>query len=314
MTLGNSLPYALAATLLLASPAAAAPSDDRSAVCPDDPSGERAAVVEWINEVRSQAGLPALATDRRLCAVAQRRAEEMAAAESVETDARALQKVSRSLFGVGYEAHRWTERAILGYQEPVQMVRSWRAGADSSFESTSLGEFEDVGVGVASTDGDAVTVSLIFAVPRRTELTRVSEPLRDLERVRAQALERVNRARQAAKLRPLEENRRLNEAAQRYAERMLAERFYAHVAPDGSNPSNRVAEVDYGPVLFLAENIAQGLFEPGEVVERWLASPDHRRNIEHARAAEIGFGVAYGDTPDGFRVLWVQLFGRRQGG
>lgn len=92
---------------------------------------------------------------------------------------------------------------------------------------------------------------------------------------------------------------------------MLAEGFYAHVAPDGGTPADRVEAVGYGPVAFLGENLAQGLFEPEEVVERWLASIDHRRNILHPRAEEVGLGLAMGDTEDGFRVLWVQILGTR---
>lgn len=274
---------------------------------------ERGAVVDWINEARAAADLPPLEADRRLFAVAQERAEALAAAGTVDTDAATLQKVSRALHAGGYEAHRWTERAILGYDEPVRMVRSWSAGADTSFADTSLGPFQDVGVGIATDADGAVAVSLLFAVPRSTELLRVTEPLRDLDRVREQVLTATNRARreEGKRLSPLRENRELTEAAQRYAERMLEEGFYAHVAPDGSTPSDRAEAADYGPVRFLAENIAQGVFEPAEVVERWLGSRDHRRNILHPRAAEMGLGLAFGDTEDGFRVLWVQLFGDR---
>lgn len=302
-----------AALLLTALPAAA----QRAAV----PNGEgevvareeRGAVVDWINAARESAGLAPLAVDRRLFAVAQERAEALAAAGTVETDAAVLQKVSRALHAGGYQAHRWTERAILGYDEPVRMVRNWSAGADASFADTSLGPFEDVGVGVAAADDGAVAISLLFAVPRSTELVRITEPLRDLDRVREQVLEATNRARreEGKRLSPLRENPELTAAAQRYAERMLAEGFYAHVAPDGATPADRAEAVDYGPIRFLAENIAQGVFEPTEVVERWLASRDHRRNILHPRAAEMGLGLAFGDTPDGFRVLWVQMFGRR---
>jgi uncharacterized protein YkwD len=273
----------------------------------------RGEVLDWINATRASAGLEPLAADPRLFEVAQTRAETLAAAGSVETDAAALQKVSRALHGAGYEAHRWTERAILGYDDPVRMVRNWGAGGDASFVDTTLGPYEDLGVGIAPADDGALAISLLFAVPRATELTRVTEPLRDLDTVRRAVLQRTNRAREeeGQRLVPVRENDELNRAAQRYAERMLAEGFYAHVAPDGGTPSERVAAVGYGPVLFLGENLAQGLFEPEEVVERWMNSSDHRRNILHPRAEEVGIGMALGDTDEGFRVLWVQIFGRR---
>ncbi len=311
---GRSAAVCAAAALLLAAlPAAAqradAPSADGEIVARE----ERGAVVAWVNAARDSAGLPRLEADRRLFAVAQQRAEALAAAGTVETDTATLQKVSRALLAGGYQAHRWTERAILGYDEPVRMVRNWSAGADASFADTSLGPFEDVGVGIAEAEDGALAISLLFAVPRSTEIIRITEPLRDLDRVRSEVLARTNRARQeeGKRLSPLRANRELDEAAQRYAERMLAEGFYAHVAPDGATPASRAEAAGYGPIRFLAENIAQGVFEPFEVVERWLGSPDHRRNILHPRAEEMGLGLAFGDTDDGFRVLWVQLFGRR---
>jgi uncharacterized protein YkwD len=300
----------LAAGLASPVPAARAPARDGAVESVRDQQGE---VVDWINVTRKSAGLAPLEADPSLFEVAQARAEALAAAGSVETDAAALQKVSRALHATGYQAHRWTERAILGYDDPVDMIRNWGAGAGASFADTTLGPYEDLGVGIAPGDDGSLAISLLFAVPRASELVRLTEPLRDLTAVRRAVLERTNRARdeEGRRLSPVRRNDELDVAAQRYAERMLEEGFYAHVAPDGSDPSDRVAAVGYGPVLFLSENLAQGLFEPEEVVERWLNSSDHRRNILHPRAEEVGIGMALGDTDDGFRVLWVQIFGRR---
>jgi len=308
-------PASLAACAALSlAPAAAAsvrpdrPGQDAPGACLPDRAGERQALVAWMNELRADAGLEPLWVDPHLCVVAQRRAEEMAAADSVDSDARAIQRVSRTLLAEGYEAHRWTERAILGYDPPLRMAQRWGAGAEKPFQDTVLGPFEEVGVGIAPAE-DGTVVSMLFAVPRLSELVRVSEPLADLEEVRAKALARVNEARRAAGRAPVVPNPRLNETAQRYAERMLQGGFYAHVTREGGSPRSRAEAAGYQPFTFLGENIAQGLFGPEEVVERWLASPGHRRNILEEQAAETGLGVAYGDTPEGFRVLWVQLFG-----
>ena len=303
---------ALLSSALLAS-AAWGQAPDLADDARDAVRDQRGAVVDWINGTRDAAGLEPLAADSRLFEVAQTRAETLAAAGSVDTDAAALQKVSRALHVGGYEPHRWTERAILGYDDPVRMVRNWGAAADTSFADTTLGPYEDLGVGIAPTEDGGLAISLLFAVPRSTELLRVTEPLRDLDAVRELVLERTNRARaeEGSRLSPLRENRELAAAAQLYAERMLAEGFYAHIAPDGSNPGTRAEAAGYGPIRFMAENIAQGLFEPMEVVERWMGSPGHRKNILHPRAEEIGIGMALGDTEDGFKVIWVQLFGAR---
>lgn len=297
--LGGLLPGSASSA---ADPMAAAPAQ----ACSPDPDDHRRDLVAWVNQRRAADGLEPLRIHPELCRIAQRRAEEMAAAGSVQSSDRAIQRVSRALLAEGYEAHRWTERAILGYDVPARMAERWGAGAN--LQDTVLGPFEEVGVGVAPAD-DGVVVALLFAEPRLSELVRVTEPLADLAEVRAEALARVNAARRESGRAPVVANPRLDDAAQRYAELMLARGFYAHESREGGNPKTRVEAAGYGQFTFLGENIAQGLFTPAEVVERWLESPGHRRNVLDARAAETGLGVAYGDTPRGFRVLWVQLFG-----
>jgi uncharacterized protein YkwD len=304
-----ALSLALAASALAS--AATEPEPLTAAACSGDLAGERRALVEWINRARTEQGLPPLLADPRLCAVAQLRAEQMAAAGSVESDERSIQAVSRGLLGRGYEHHRWTERAVLGPDDPVTMAGRWGRSAEASFRETVLGPFEEVGVGVAS-GRDGTALSLLFAVPRLSELTRVSEPLADLGLVRTGALARVNDARRRASRPPVAASSSLDAAAQRYAEEMLRGRFYSHQSPAGETAGDRAAAVGYGPISYLGENIAKGLFSPDEVVERWLGSRGHRQNILHPMAAEMGIGVAFGDTPDGFQVLWVQMFGRRR--
>jgi len=303
--LGTGLLAALLAT-------AAGPADgDAPEACWPDGAGERRALLEWINRSRADAGLPPLLADARLCAVAQGRAEQMVAAGSVESDERSIQAVSRGLLGRGYEHHRWTERAVLGPDDPVTMAGRWGRSAEASYRETVLGPFEELGIGVAE-GRDGTALSLLFAVPRLSELTRVSEPLADLGLVRTGALARVNDARRRASRPPVAASSSLDAAAQRYAEEMLLGRFYSHQSPAGETAGDRAAAAGYGPISYLGENIAKGLFSPDEVVERWLGSRGHRQNILHPMAAEMGIGVAFGDTPDGFQVLWVQMFGRRR--
>lgn len=304
-----ALAWAVLSSGLLAGSAssAAAPADPVPGLaCLPDPDDHRRELLAWVDDLRADADLEPLAAHPDLCRIAQRRAEEMAAAGSVQSTDRAIQRVSRALLAEGYEAHRWTERAILGYDVPVRMAERW--GAEANLQDTVLGAFEEVGVGVAP-GADGVVVALLFAVPRLSELERVSEPLADLSLVREEALARVNAARRAAGRSPVAADPRLDAAAQRYAELMLERGFYAHESREGGNPRSRVEAAGYGRFTFLGENIAQGLFTPAEVVDRWLESPGHRRNVLDARAADTGLGVAYGDTPKGFRVLWVQLFG-----
>jgi len=283
-----------------------------SAVCGPEDGAARRAVVDQIDQARTAAGLEVLRVDSRLCSVAQRRAQEIAAAGSVEYDGRGISTVSRRLFAQGYEAHRWTERAILGFDPPAAMVRNWGRAGGSSYRDAVLGPFEELGVGVA--DGTSGTaVAILFAVPKLSEQHRLAAPLADLAEVRKIALEQVAKARHKAGVPPVHESSVLDAVAQRQAEDMLHRGYYSHTSPEGTGPGDRLEQSLYGPYRFVAENIAKGIFEPAEVVDRWMASRHHRANILFPLARDTGLGVAFGDTPDGFVVVWVQLFARRGG-
>lgn len=296
---------ALSAAPAMAAAAPAAPA----AVCGPEAAAARQAVIDRMERARTAAGLEVLGVDARLCAVAQIRAREVAASGSVDSDGTGISTVSRRLFAKGYEAHRWTERVILGYDRPEVMVGNWGGSGGASYRNTVLGDFEDVGVGVADGEGGTAVV-LLFAVPKLSELHRLTEPLRDLAEVREIALEQVERARRKAGLEPVREDPVLDTVAQRQAEDMLHRGYYAHTSPEGTTPGDRVERSAYGEFRYVGENIAKGVFEPAEVVDRWMASRHHRANILHPLARDTGLGVAYGDTPDGFIVVWVQLFAR----
>lgn len=273
----------------------------------EDLAQARLDILSWIDARRREAGLPTVTPEAALCRVAERRARQVAEAGEVDAAVSTLGRVSRLLRSEGYDAHRWTERSMLGYRPPLPMVERWAVWEKESFREVVLGEFEQVGVGVADA-GEGTAVVLVLAVPRQSHLMRQAEGLQDLERVRLLALERVNQARAEQGLPPVVADPRLDEAAQAHADDMLEHRYYGHVGPGGKTARTWVRRSHYGQFTYLGENIAKGLFEPAEMVDRWLASKDHRANILHQDARETGLGLAFGDTPDGFLVLWVQLF------
>ncbi len=128
---------------------------------------------------------------------------------------------------------------------------------------------------------------------------------------RAAVLCLTNAERAAAGLAPLAAEGRLEAAAQAFSNRMVLERFFEHVAPDGATLTDRL--VDYVGWRLVGENIAWGegsLATPRKIVEGWMASPGHRANILTAGFTQIGVGVALG-TPSSTRpgATWTQDFG-----
>jgi uncharacterized protein YkwD len=135
--------------------------------------------------------------------------------------------------------------------------------------------------------------------------------------VRAAVVCLTNVERAAAGLPALAAEGRLEAGAQLYAQRMVAEGFFAHVAPDGSTLDGRLAA--YTGWRTLGENLAWGegaLGTPRGTVAAWMASPGHRANILSAAYAEVGVGVTPGapQASSGSAATWVANYGARFAG
>ena len=104
---------------------------------------------------------------------------------------------------------------------------------------------------------------------------------------------------------PLRWNDRLARAALAHSEDMAAKNYFSHVAPDGTDMTNRVAVQGYR-FSALGENIAAGQRTAAEVVQGWLESPGHCANIMNGAFREIGVGRAEGGS---YKIYWTQNFG-----
>ena len=90
-------------------------------------------------------------------------------------------------------------------------------------------------------------------------------------------------------------------AAQRHANDMLDNDFFSHTGSDGSSSSGRVTDAGYN-WLSVGENIAFGYTGIETVVDAWIDSEDHCRNIMNASFTEMGAAQK--------GKYWVQTFGR----
>ena len=94
-------------------------------------------------------------------------------------------------------------------------------------------------------------------------------------------------------------------AARRHAYDMAMYDFFAHIDMHGDGPRERIVNAGYDVDSF-AENIAKGSRDPGTVVDAWMNSQGHCRNIMDARYGDIGIGF-YTD-PDTQMSLWTLDF------
>ena len=259
-----------------------------------------------INLERIGAGLVPLSADPTLCEIAAERARSVAATGSPDLDIAQLNEIRRETFRRGYRPHSWAQTSLI-LNPGDRPLERWREVKPEAFQSSIHGDFEHIGIGVAAHGGRPV-YSIVLGLTQRTEAWRRVGPLLDLERTRREMLDRVNSIRADEGLRPVAAQPQLELAAQRHAEDLVANDYYAHRSLDGGDLRDRVVAAGFTRRVAIAENLAKGIFTPAEVVDRWMDSSGHRHNILNPRFALIGNGIAFGETTEGLQVLWVQVF------
>lgn len=140
--------------------------------------------------------------------------------------------------------------------------------------------------------------------------------------VRSATLCLVNEERTDRGLGKLKTVTSLEAVAAAYARRMVRERFFEHTAPDGSTFLSRIKRTSYLKGLVrrwsVGENIAWGTgarSTPEGIVQAWMKSAGHKRNILNGRFTELGLGTAIG-APQGSgqssAATYVNTFGERR--
>jgi uncharacterized protein YkwD len=150
--------------------------------------------------------------------------------------------------------------------------------------------------GLDAANSAAATIAGVLATPcENTELTPSGE---NLFAVRGAVLCLINRERAEHDVAPLTANVQLEEAAESHNAEMLSVDYFAHVAPDGETPVDRIEKTGYigssSDGYVIGENLAWGTYQlstPKSIVEAWIASPEHLANILESRYTETGIGV-----------------------
>ena len=125
-----------------------------------------------------------------------------------------------------------------------------------------------------------------------------------------QVVSLTNQQRALSGLAPLQFNQDLANAAHLKGEHMLAHDYWAHVAPDGTEPWNFFRNVNYR-YRYAGENLARDFSDAPSAVDAWMASPTHKENILSDHYNEIGVAVVVGDLSGFDTTIIVQFFGRK---
>jgi uncharacterized protein YkwD len=266
----------------------------------------RRELLDRINAERQAAGVPPLRQEPALERVAQQHADEMSRRGSLEQGS--SEGMQARLERAGYRAHEWTESVSVSSESLRDLLASWHRRNPSTWRNLLDADYRDVGIGVSRLQGTPL-YTFLMAVPQSSWFQGETADLHDLARVRAEMLAQVNEARRRNGAGPLRAERHLDLSAQRHAEDMLSRNYFAHESPSGTTVRERSTAAGYD-WRGIGENIAFGQLSVKEVMDTWMNSPGHRRNLLDPKFTDLGVGLAFGKGQDGsYQIYWVQNFG-----
>ncbi|WP_344078230.1 CAP domain-containing protein [Luedemannella helvata] len=116
----------------------------------------------------------------------------------------------------------------------------------------------------------------------------------------------TNQARAREGCGALRRDGKLVKAARAHSTDMARNRFLEHTGSDRSSPGTRIERAGYSAGSGWAENIAYGYATPEAVMDGWMNSSGHRRNILNCGLKALGVGVARAANGS---LYWTQDFG-----
>jgi uncharacterized protein YkwD len=130
-----------------------------------------------------------------------------------------------------------------------------------------------------------------------------------------EVLRLTNIERKKRGLKPLHWDQQLAYASRYHAKQMAIENYFDH----GSYVRDKRGKLvlicqtferieKFANYSYLAENIYAGTINPKDVVDTWMHSSGHRRNILNKNMTKIGVGYYRIDNSD-YKYYWVQDFG-----
>jgi uncharacterized protein YkwD len=158
--------------------------------------------------------------------------------------------------------------------------------------------------GCPAADGTAAKTPVLGLTARTMGSPSASVPTNN-DVLIGQVLKLVNERRAGIGLNDLTLNPVLTQMAEKYATDMIEHGYFAHEDRNGQGPGERAYKEGY-VFLSVGENLAAGQETAEQVVNEWMASPEHRDMILGTQWQEVGIGVRLGGE---FNVYWAIEFG-----
>lgn len=165
---------------------------------------------------------------------------------------------------------------------------------------------------VPVTLGTAPVTSAQAGVEDLAQVKEVSEQPAAMDPLEQAVFAEVNRVRLEHGVGALRGSALLHRAARNHSEQMLYENFFAHIDKNGKDVVDRLRAQGMGEFRSAGENIYMGrnisnLVE--SLVQGWLQSPGHRKNLLSPNYQETGVGIVMGDKNKVYVTqVYLELF------
>jgi len=121
-------------------------------------------------------------------------------------------------------------------------------------------------------------------------------------------LAQTNKERSDAGQLPLNLDNKLIKAAYLKAQDMFDRQYWAHNAPDGTEPWKWFGDVGYNYDM-AGENLAKNFTSSNAVMTAWMNSPEHKANVLKGDYQDVGFAIVSGELDGQPASIVVALYG-----
>lgn len=130
-----------------------------------------------------------------------------------------------------------------------------------------------------------------------------TNPTGEYAKFQQEVVDLVNKERTSRGLKPVTFNTELSKVATLKSQDMIDKNYFDHNSPTYGSPFDMMKKfgISYKAA---GENIAMGQKTPQEVMNSWMKSSGHRKNILSPDFTELGVGVA----SNGSSLYWTQMF------
>ena len=130
-----------------------------------------------------------------------------------------------------------------------------------------------------------------------------SNPSGNFASFQKEVLDLVNKERTSRGLQALKFNSELSNVATLKSQDMIDKNYFDHTSPTYGSPFDMMKKFGIS-YTSAGENIAMGQETPQEVMNAWMNSDGHRKNILNPDFTELGVGIA----AKGSSLYWTQMF------